>query len=226
MILESVCLQGFYKYDFYKKNKRMEIDIANMVSALGTLAAAYFAYNQYTKNKMTDLKVEYFKKEEERKSYRRSENSARVFGELWRVLYETKADRVYIVQPHPLGHVAFLSIQFEVKRKGIAGMRENVQSLPMSEVAVFAKSLAENLFMFYSDIDSQVKDRVVKSLLSTNGCRSVAIKRLNSSQDWVGNIFCEFTDDTGMGEDELHKVLHEVAVNIQYILPEFREVKL
>ena len=62
-------------------------------------------------------------------------------------------------------------------------MRENIQSLPMSEVAVFAKSLAENLFMFYSDIDSQVKDRVVKSLLSTNGCRSVAIKRLNSSQD-------------------------------------------
>ena len=42
----------------------------------------------------------------------------------------------------------------------------------------------------------------------------------------VGNIFCEFTDDTGMGEDELHKVLHEAAVNIQYILPEFREVKL
>ena len=34
----------------------MEIDIANLVSALGTLAAAYFAYNQYTKNKMTDLK--------------------------------------------------------------------------------------------------------------------------------------------------------------------------
>lgn len=225
MILESVCLQGFYKYDFYKKNKRMEIDIANMVSALGTLAAAYFAYNQYTKNKMTDLKVEYFKKEEERKSYRRSENSARVFGELWRVLYETKADRVYIVQPHPLGHVAFLSIQFEVKRKGIAGMRENIQSLPMSEVAVFAKSLAENLFMFYSDIDSQVKDKVAKSLLSTNGCRSVAIKRLNSSQDWVGNIFCEFTDDTGMDGDELHKVLHEAAVNIQYILPEFREAK-
>ena len=59
------------------------------------------------RTKLTDLKVEYFKKEEERKSYRRSENSARVFGELWRVLYETKADRVYIVQPHPLGHILF-----------------------------------------------------------------------------------------------------------------------
>lgn len=77
----------------------MEIDIANIISAAGTLLAAYFAYNQYTKNKLTDLKVEYFKKEEERRSYHRSENSAKVFGELWRVLYETKADRVYIVQP-------------------------------------------------------------------------------------------------------------------------------
>ena len=42
----------------------MEIDIANIISAAGTLLAAYFAYNQYTKNKLTDLKVEYFKKEE------------------------------------------------------------------------------------------------------------------------------------------------------------------
>ena len=191
----------------------MEIDIANIISAAGTLLAAYFAYNQYTKNKLTDLKVEYFKKEEERRSYHRSENSAKVFGELWRVLY-------------PLGHIAFLSVQFEVKRKGIAGMRENIQSLPMSEVAVFAETLAKNLFMFYSDIDNQVKDKVAKSLLSTNGCNSVAIKRLNSSQDWVGNIFCEFTDETDLNEDELHKVLHEAAVNIQYILPEFKENKI
>ena len=28
-----------------------------IISALGTIIAAYFAYNQYTKNKLTDLKV-------------------------------------------------------------------------------------------------------------------------------------------------------------------------
>ena len=204
----------------------MEIDLANIISAVGALAASYFAYNQYTKNKITDLKVDYFKREEEKRSFRRSENSAKVFGELWRVLYETKADRVYIVQPHPLGHIAFLSVQFEVKRKGIAGMKENIQSLPMSEVAVFAKKLAENLFMFFSDIDTQVQDKVAKSILATNGCNSVAIKRLNSSQDWVGSIFCEFTDETDLNEEGLHKILHEAAINIQYILPEFREVKM
>lgn len=42
----------------------------------------------------------------------------------------------------------------------------------------------------------------------------------------VGNIFCEFTDETDLNEDELHKVLHEAAVNIQYILPEFKENKI
>lgn len=204
----------------------MEIDLANVISACGTVVAAYLAYNQYTKNKITDLKVEYFKKEEERKSYKRSENTAKVFGELWRILYELKADRVYIVQPHPLGHVAFLSIQFEVKRKGVSGMLDSIQTLPMSEVANFSKVLAENLFLFYTDIDNEVKDKVAKSLLSVNGCKAVAIKRLNSSADWVGNIFCEFTDRQYPDEETIHHVFHEAAINIQYILPEVRERKI
>lgn len=204
----------------------MEIDLANVVSACGTIVAAYFAYNQYAKNKITDLKVEYFKKEEERKSYKRSENTAKVFGELWRILYELKADRVYIVQPHPLGRIAFLSIQFEVKRKGVSGMRDCIQSLPMSEVAAFSKNLAENLFMCYTDIDNEVNDKVAKSLLSVNGCEAVAIKRLNSSADWVGNIFCEFTDGQYPDEETIRRVLHEAAINIQYILPEIREHKI
>lgn len=55
----------------------MEIDVANIVSAVDALAASYFAYNQYTKNRITDLKVDYFKREEEKKSYCRSENQQR-----------------------------------------------------------------------------------------------------------------------------------------------------
>ena len=74
----------------------MEIDIANIISAAGTLLAAYFAYNQYTKNKLTDLKVEYFKKEEERRSYHRSENSAKVFGESCGVYFMKRKQTGYI----------------------------------------------------------------------------------------------------------------------------------
>lgn len=200
----------------------MEIN-SEMIAALGAIISAYFAYNQYTKNKMTDLKLEMYKKEEERRGFRRSENSAKVFGELWRVLYELKADRVYIVQPHPLGHASYLSVQFEVKRKGVEGMRESIQSLPMGEIAVFSKEMAENLFMYITDIDKQVSDKVAKSILSSNGCVNAIIKRLNNSTDWVGSIFCEFTTPMTVDKETAQRLLHEIAMNIQYILPEFKE---
>ena len=76
--------------------------IAAIISAIGTIIVAWFAYNQKTKDKLTDLKIERFKQEETAKNIRRNYNSAVVFGELWNVLYQLKADRVYIVQPHPL----------------------------------------------------------------------------------------------------------------------------
>lgn len=201
----------------------MGIDWVNMVSAIGVIITAWLSYNQYTRNKMTDLKVDMYKKEEERRSYKRSENSAKVFGELWRVLYELKADRVYIVQPHPLGHASFLSVQFEVKRKGVEGMKDSIQSLPMAEVAVFSKEMAENLFMYITDIDTQVSDKVAKSILSSNGCVNAIVKRLNNSTDWVGSIFCEFTNPMTIDKDAAQHLLHEIAMNIQYILPEFKE---
>lgn len=201
----------------------MGIDWVNMVSAIGVIITAWLSYNQYTRNKMTDLKVDMYKKEEERRSYKRSENSAKVFGELWRVLYELRADRVYIVQPHPLGHASFLSVQFEVKRKGVEGMKDSIQSLPMAEVAVFSKEMAENLFMYITDIDTQVSDKVAKSILSSNGCVNAIVKRLNNSTDWVGSIFCEFTNPMTIDKDTAQHLLHEIAMNIQYILPEFKE---
>lgn len=196
---------------------------AVIVSVVTLVLNQYNKMTQKQRDRMNDLKYESYKKEMERFEFKRSENTAKVFGELWRVLHTLGADRVYIVQPHPLGNSEFLSIYFEVKRNGISGMKENVQHFPMSEMAVFSKSLAEELYMCYTDIDSQVKDKIAKSLFLSNGCHSVAIKRLNSARDWVGNIFCEFTDKMQMPETEIQKTLHEAAVNIQFILPEYRE---
>ena len=34
----------------------MNIDIASVITAIGTIVLGYFTYNQYTKNKLTDLK--------------------------------------------------------------------------------------------------------------------------------------------------------------------------
>lgn len=194
-----------------------------IISAMGTIAAAWFAYNQYTKNKLTDMKIEQFKEEETAKSLRRADNSSLVFGELWTVLHELDADRVYIVQPHPLGNESFVSIYYEVKRKGVEPMKPHVQNLHISEIAKFASDLVKNLFLYITDIDKQVSDKYAKSILSSYGCQAAIIKRMNDNKyDWVGSIFCEFTHPIDIPKEEAQKIMHNAAVNIQYLLPEYK----
>lgn len=198
--------------------------IPSIISAIGTILAAWFAYNQYTKNKMTDMKIEKFKQDEETRSYRRADNSSIVFGELWTILHELNADRVYIVQPHPLGNESLLSIYYEVKRKGVEPMKPHIQNLSISDVAKFSSDLVKNLFMYITDIDNQVGDKCAQSILSSYGCQGVIIKRLNDNRyDWTGSIFCEFTHPIEVPENEAREIMHEAAKNIQYLMPEIRE---
>ncbi|WP_290142581.1 hypothetical protein [Paramuribaculum intestinale] len=196
--------------------------LPEIISALAVIITAWFSYNQYAKNKLTDLKVEQMQRDNEVKRKRRSDNSALVHGELWEILHELKADRVYIVQPHPLGNESMVSIYFESKRKGVESMKPRIQNLKMCDVAKFCADLTKNLFMFITDIDNQVTDLYAKSLLSSCGTEQVIIKRLSdNSHDWVGSIFCEFTHGQKIDEAEARAILHEAAMNIQYILPAF-----
>lgn len=194
-----------------------------IISAIGTIIAAWFAYNQYTKNKLTDLKIEKFRKDEEIKSIRRADNSSIVYGELWNILHELDADRVYIVQPHPLDNESLLSIYYEVKRKGVEPMKPHVQNLRIADVAKFSSDMVKNLFMYITDIDTQVQDKYAKSILSSYGCEAAVVKRLNdNTHDWVGSIFCEFTRPIHVSEDEAREIMHRCAMNIQYLLPEYK----
>ena len=208
----------------------MEMNIAEIILAVGSLVGAiggvysiWTKYNQDAKNKKTDYEIEKLRNEDRIKNERRTDNSTLVFGELWNVLYETGASRVYIVQPHPLGHEEMLTIYFEVKRKGVEAMKEHVQNMRISEVATFASSLVKNLFLYITDIDAQVEDRYARSILSSYGCEAAIIKRLSDNKhDWVGSIFCEFTDKMTISEEDAKEILHIAATNIQYILPEIR----
>ena len=196
-----------------------------IISAIGTIVMGWFAYNQKTKDKMTDIKIEQLRARNEEKRNRRADNSAIVHGELWHALVELRADRVYIVQPHPLGNESMVSIYFESKRKGVESMKPKVQNLKMCECASFCADMAKNLDIYYDDIDEQVKDRYAKSLLSACGTSKVAIKRLSdNTHDWVGSIFCEFTHDVDVDKEEVRAVLHEVAMNVQYLLPEYKDL--
>lgn len=197
--------------------------IPSIISALGTIIAAWFAYNQYSKNKMTDIKIERWKAEEEAKSAKRSDNIAKIYGVLWQLLHELQADRVYILQPHPLTNNLFLSVSLEVKRNGVSGMKQCIQRMPMSDVAAFAAELATRDFLFYRNVDTEVKDKRARAIMTTNGCCSTVIKRLtDDDHDWIGSIFCGFTHTQELQPGQLRQLLAEAAEHIQYILPEYK----
>ena len=195
-----------------------------VISAIGTIISAFFAYNQYTKNKMTDIKIEKWKKEEEEKSIRRSDNVAKIYGVLWQLLHDMQSDRVYIIQPHPLTNTLFLSISLEVKRNGVAGMKFCVQNMPMSEIASFSAELSQRDFLFYKQIDEDVKDKRARAILSSNGSTSAIVKRLyDDKHDWIGSLCCEFMRETNIIPFYARKELSDASNKIQYILPEYKQ---
>lgn len=204
----------------------INLDIPSIISALAVIITAWFSYNQHRHNKMTDLKVDRMKRQEKQRTSQLSYLSGKVFGELWNILHQCKADRVYIVQPHPLKRCAFLSIRFEVLEDGVQEMKHTIHEMPMERVPKFAQQMAEEQWMYFTDIDRQMEDRVAKSIMLSNGTEAVAIKRLTSPTDlWEGSIFCEFLEPMRIDEEQLRAVMHRAAVKIQDNLPEIEDVE-
>ncbi len=197
--------------------------IAPIISAIAAIIAGWFAYNQKTKDKMTDLRIEQMRRDEERKSKIRSDNTGAIYGVLWHILHELQADRAYIVQPHPLSDNHFISVSMEVKRNGIKGMKSSIQNLEIANVALFVSELASREYLQFRDIASEVRDKRARAILSMNGSVSSVIRRLSDDRyDWIGSIICEFNDTMNTDPIFCRKTLEDAADKIQYILPEIR----
>ncbi len=191
-----------------------------IISALGTIIAAWFAYNQYAKNKLTDVKIEKWKQDEENRSLKKVGDLAVIYGELWELLHTLRADRVYLIQPHPLVNHQFISISLEVKRKGVSAMKDSIQAMPMGEVAFFVKQLATEDWQFYTDIDTNVVDKKAKAIMNIHGTEAVAIRKLvNHRNEWVGSLFVESANEQLFLCENLEQITAEAANSIQFILP-------
>ena len=168
----------------------MEMDwtsiIATVMGTISTIVCAWFVYNQHTKNAHTDHEIERIKNEDKIRNKRRSDNAMIIYGVLWELLYATKADRVYIVQGHPLGNEEFLTIYFEVKRRWAEPMKPHIQKLKMSEVGRFASTIANNTLKISTpksriDMRSQYSPHVVLKLLLSRSCQTIGMTGLEVS---------------------------------------------
>lgn len=194
-----------------------------IITAIGTIVMGWFSYNQYTKNKMTDRKIELWKADEEKKSAKRSEDLAKIFGELWSILRATHADRVYIIQPHPLTNHEYISISLEVRDNGISSMRPVLNRISMDTLPKFCAELATSDTLCYDDVKSQMEDEHMRSILSANGTDMLFIKRISTPNDgWIGSIVIDFTHSQTLQPETYQFITESAADTIRYILPEYK----
>ena len=125
------------------------MDWAALFACITALGTGWFAYNQLKHNRLADIKAKELERQLERKSTRRSENSARVYGEIHKVLNDLSCDRVYIIQPYPLGDNHYLTILYEVTAKGVARISDFWQDIKMSELPKFTASMARNELILF-----------------------------------------------------------------------------
>lgn len=195
--------------------------IEPVITAIGVIIIAWWAATQKARDLKADRRHADELRKAELKYQRRNDHSMVVYNTLHNIRVELGADRVYIVQPHPLGNESMLTIYYEVRRPGVESMREAITELPMSDVAEFCGQLHDNLFLAITDIDKQVSDAYAKSLLASHGTEQAYIKRLSDARhDWVGSIFAEFSHAPAIPAELAKEEMHRAALTIQYILPE------
>jgi hypothetical protein len=195
---------------------------SDILSFFSVIIVAWFGYNQHTKNKLIDSKIDHYKQQLKEKAIKDSESSAIIYGELWRGLHELHTDRVYIIQPHPTHTNRYLTITMEVKKKGVSAMKPNIQALPMSEVANYVSILARERFVNFQDISMEMADKQAKAIMGIAGVLSLSLIRLeNTEGKWIGNIVCEHTQNLCSQCGKCQKVLEEMAKIIAPILPDY-----
>lgn len=199
--------------------------IPEVLQIIATVILAYFTYNQYSKNKKLDLKIDQIKKNDQDKRIRQIESIAVIYSELYRLLHNLQVDRVYILQPHPLINNLYVSISLEVKRKGVSAMLGQIQRLPMGEIASFVGGLATENWIHYDNIDGNEMDKKAKAIMSMNGTTQCIVKRMSDQKDqWIGSLFIENTDGEVLDFESAKLEIAEVANNIQFIIPEYQDL--
>lgn len=208
--------------------------ICAIIACVQAIVLAWFGYNQKNHEKNLDVKLkreaedmERKRKEEflkiDRDNSRRRRHSAIVYGELGELRSDFDADRVYIAQPHPMGDIEKVSIYYEVKRKGIESMRNHIQQLPLGDIPLFAKELADKDWIHIHNID-EVRDDVAHTMMHVAGTKQLFITRLlDVNDDWCGSLFVEYTRKHKVDEHKVKRAMDELVKSIHLILPEYKE---
>jgi len=201
-------------------NQHLATTIVGFFTLITGLYTIYTNSNQSTKEKLTDYKIEQMRLFNEEKINTNNRQTAVVYGELYDLLHRLDVDRVFIIQRHPHLKPIYLSVFFEVDKKGISLVKDMFQNIPISDMPKFAKLLSTNNWLYFNNIYDQVEDQRAQSLMRTLGSTDIAIRQLTDvTGEWIGSLVAENTQGKRLEESEAIEMMKNTGNTIQYILP-------
>ena len=194
--------------------------IGIVIGAIATGWAAWLQYNQNTKEKMTDFKIEKLKAENTERAALNNRHIATIHGAMWELLHKLETDRCFIIQPHPEHKHLYMSVALEVDRKGISPVKDVFQNIPISDMAGFVKEAATNHWIYYNDVEKQVGDRKAQSMMFLAGSVQIAIRQLvDVKGSWIGSLVIENINQKDYDKQYFMDTITATANTIQFILP-------
>lgn len=150
------------------------------------------------------------------KAYKRDYGT--IYNVLTILLANMKADRVYIIQPHPLRKPVAISVVFEVTGMGVMHVRDTVKDFDVERIPTFFAEISTREFVMYRTI-SEMKGNRARAQFMTMGTNAVYIRQLNDGEQWVGSLVVDYLDELAVPPDYARAQLADAADKIQYLLP-------
>lgn len=195
--------------------------VTTFIMSVTPFYVAWLSYNQYSKNKKTDFELESLKKKDSDSHLKFTENVTNIYGELWQLLAETEATRVYIIQPHPIHSAVFVSVLYEVCQRGVSGMKGVILNIEIINAIKFVNMLEANNLFVSNNLDRDLDSDYMKSVFNSMGTESIVIKKLiNHNNNWAGSLVVEYKKSKQV-TDEVNRLIGYTANTIQYILPDY-----
>lgn len=146
----------------------------------------------------------------------------RDYGTIYNVLTilmaTMKADRCYIIQPHPLKKAQYISVVFEIDEMGILSIKERLTDYPVGNIPVFYGEISTRDFLFYDSIN-KMKGKRARANFAAIGTESLYIKQLTKEDTWVGSLVIDYLEPPRVAPDYARGEMSAAADKIQYILP-------
>lgn len=205
--------------------------LGSVIGAVGGVLAIVFGFYQYAFNKKTDYKIDKQREEDKRRyeteKAKLSDAYAKLYAYLWRLLYTIDADRIFILQPHPLCDRQFISISIEVTHpdRDVVSHKENFQLRKMSEWPGLIAKIGNEDWMIYRNI-SDIKDPKVYTEAHRRGVKALYFRRMeDEGKHWEGTLCIEYTHSNPNEIDFIKSEISKKALLISDILPEYKPLK-